>query len=99
MVLRPIRLKDEMPTVDISKNADLDVRARPENYIKVSRVRWQSVMQGTHFASKHSMADLKMSSFIWMDMLMKFVSNNLSPWQAETPNKVRAAGKEALSWS
>lgn len=56
-------------------------------------------MQGTHFANKHSMADLKMSSFIWMDMLMKFVSNNLGPRQAETGNEARAADREALSWS
>ena len=40
-------------------------------------IRSQSVMHGTHFASKHSIADLKISSFIWMDMLMKFVSSNL----------------------
>lgn len=34
-------------------------------------------MQGTHFARRHSIDDLNMSSFICMDMLMKLVSNNL----------------------
>ena len=34
-------------------------------------------MHGTHFANRHSMDALKMSSFIWIDMLMKLVSNNL----------------------
>ena len=45
--------------------------------ILFSATEKQSVMHGTHFANKHSMDALKISSFIWIDMLMKLVSNNL----------------------
>eukprot|EP00419_Tripos_fusus_P006253 CAMPEP_0172675736 /NCGR_PEP_ID=MMETSP1074-20121228/13454_1 /TAXON_ID=2916 /ORGANISM="Ceratium fusus, Strain PA161109" /LENGTH=116 /DNA_ID=CAMNT_0013493233 /DNA_START=343 /DNA_END=693 /DNA_ORIENTATION=+ len=37
----------------------------------------QSVMQGVHLDKRQSMQDLKMSSFICMDMLMKFVSKRI----------------------